>query len=181
MKYLLILILFASCSTQRNAEKFAAKNPKWEAERCAAKFPVKESTDTLYQFDTTLQESYEREFAYLNYLLDSLVTKGSDTVTVDRIRELIKLREVPKTVTIVKTVESTAKLEVLRLQHKKEIEGCELRANEKQSELIELKKKYTEQGEKLSRTKKTRNTYFWLLVALTVFTFRKPLLRLFGV
>jgi hypothetical protein len=50
-KYLLILVLFASCATQKKAEKYYSKHPEELAQVCIDKFPLDtiSKTDTFYQ------------------------------------------------------------------------------------------------------------------------------------
>lgn len=105
MKYLIIILFFASCATQRKAEKFYDKHPEKLAEKCATEFPVKDSIikgDSVIRFDT-LWETFT----------DTLISEP---------QVIVETRIVPKTVT--KTVvvrdtiirENTARVSVLGSQ-----------------------------------------------------------------
>jgi len=105
MKYLIIILFFASCATQRRAEKFYSKHPEELAKICSETYPVKDSIikgDSVIRFDT-LWETFT----------DTLISEP---------QVVTEIKTVPKTVT--KTVvvrdtiirENTAKVAVLSSQ-----------------------------------------------------------------
>lgn len=103
--YLVLLVIFGSCATQRKAEKFYDKHPEKLAEKCATEFPVKDSIikgDSVILFDT-LWETFT----------DTLI---SEPQVVTEIKTVPKI--VTKTVVVRDTIirENTAKVSVLGSQ-----------------------------------------------------------------
>jgi hypothetical protein len=179
-KLLIILLFLSSCATQRNAEKFVDKQKgvEWLADKCSKEFQIMETSDTLIQSDTALLAAYEQEYAYLNYLLDSLLSKGSDTVLIDKIRERIKVKEVPtvKTITVVK--ENIAKIAAVQFNCDRLVDKLNATI-EKQSKQIDGAEVKIESLESKVKKARSNNLYLWLvIISLTLFTFRKPILKL---
>jgi hypothetical protein len=69
-KYLLILVLFASCATQKKAEKYYEKHPEELAQVCIDKFPL----DTVSKTDTFYQKADNVDYSNA---IDSLVAYGT--------------------------------------------------------------------------------------------------------
>jgi len=62
----------ASCTTTSKVNKFVTKNPVYTANLCDSLYPIKTSTDTQYITDSGLLEQYEKEFAVLYAMIDSM-------------------------------------------------------------------------------------------------------------
>lgn len=185
--YILILWGCTSCATQKNAEKYLKKHPEWIANTCDSLFPIQSQIIVEYATDSSLLEQYEKEFADMWFVIDSLV---SDTDKVRIIREAVGNLPTPKTKVVTITKESTAKLDAQKYKY----EGLILTLNgtierqaktlKEQAELSE--KRITSLGEDLQEEKERadkirgqRNRYFWLLLISLAYIFRKPLTRLF--
>ena len=177
---LFLLMLGSSCSPQKRISNLLDKHPGFALVECEERYPVIETTDTVTVQDSALLAAYEQEFAYLTTMLDSLLSAGCDTVTVERVKELVRYQPAKpcpeKVVTVTK--ESTAKLEVLRKQ-------CEQTEKDLRSQLATSNKKLAKAEQErdkavgsLDKVKKQRNRYLWWVILLTVALFRKPLWRL---
>lgn len=148
------------------------KLPEATAKECDQRYPIKETIETVTVIDTSLLHQYEVEFNYMALLIDSLLSANCDTVHIDKIKEVIKkIPCKPETKVIIKTKESTAKLEVLQNDCDKTITSLS-QINTKivaDLQILELK------NEKL----KTRNRWMWLIiVCLTIFAFRRQIAKL---
>lgn len=152
------LLIIPGCATQRKAEKFYKKHPVELAKVCAEKYPVKDSIikgDSVVIYDT----------------LWGLETRV-DTLTVEPqvITKTIE-KTVPKLVTKVVTVhdtivrENTAKTAVLSSQ----IAKLELDKKE-----LTVKLQLANDATKHATSQK--NKYLWLLIAMTIFAFRKQII-----
>ena len=175
----LLVLLGSSCSPQNRMAKLMDKNPGIAAVECEDRFPVLETTDTVTVQDSALLAAYEQEFAYLNTILDSLLSAGCDTVTIEKIREIktqLPVKPCPEKVVTV-TKESTAKLEVLRSQFATKEKDLRSQIVTAQSQIAKCETAKEKAVAKLDRIKKQRNTYLWLLLLLLGWTFRKPLLK----
>ena len=142
------------------------KMPIDAAKECAQRYPIKETIDTVKYEDTELLRAYEDEFMYMSQMIDSLLNAKCDTLYVDKIKEKIsKIPCKPEIKYIIKTQESTAKLEVLQAE-----------CDKKQAELVtNLTKSVTElqfikgKNDKLQ----ARNIWLWLIIILlTIFSLR---------
>jgi hypothetical protein len=91
------------------------KLPEAAAKECAERYPVKESIDSIIVVDSAALKNYENELFLLWKQLDSVLSIGCDTITKVKINEIIKtLPAKTETKVITRTVENTAKLEVLK-------------------------------------------------------------------
>ena len=104
-------------------------------------------------------------------MIDSLLSANCDTVHIDKIKEVIKkIPCKPETKVIIKTQESTAKLQVLKNDCDKTIKSLSQINTKIVADLQNLELK----NEKL----KTRNRWMWLIiVCLTVFAFRRQIAK----
>lgn len=162
MKYtpLLLILFFASCMTTQKATSYL--EDKGELPKiCADKFPPKDSivirdsihTDTVYQGES---------------FFDTVYTVTTDTVT-RTITKVLPAKVITKTNVQTKEVfrENTAR--VVQLQG--DVSNCIEELNKKNKQITEL----TEQGNGWKKKAKQR---WWIIIALVVLLFRKPLLSL---
>jgi len=168
-----------SCSTPKRLNKVMNKLPEAAAKECAARFPIKETTDTVIVVDSTTLQAYEMEFVYLYSMLDSLL--GSD-VNDSIKREIVTVfqeKKVPviKYKYITKTVENTAKYQVL-------LDSCNKISKDNQSKIDKITKekedfdkKYNDAKYNADKYKKERNKSYWWILLLLILLFRKPLIR----
>jgi hypothetical protein len=147
------------------------KLPEAAAKECAERYPVKESIDSIIVVDSAAIQNYQNELFLLWKQLDSVLSIGCDTITKVKINEIIKtLPAKTETKVITRTVENTAKLEVLKNDCDKTIKSLSEANMQNVTKLHQLELKI----EKLKR----RNIWLWLIIiALTVFSFRKQLIR----
>lgn len=75
MRKLLILLLFASCISQKKVEKYLEKHKDFTADFCSDKFPVWERVDTILTVDTGF---YEQAYNEMWHFTDSLLTRIDD-------------------------------------------------------------------------------------------------------
>jgi hypothetical protein len=176
---LFMVILGVSCTTERKVVKFLDKNEQFAATECADRFPIQETSDTVYvEPDSELMESYEKHFAEYSAMIDSLLTIRCPDGKTEFIERLKEVPGKPIVRVVTKVQESTAKLEAAKYLWEGEREQLKgeaatyKREAEQKSVLLENSKKQVE------AVKKQRNTYLWLFIALLVWTFRKPLLTL---
>lgn len=150
MKYLIIILLLASCYSQKKAteqfNKAALNYPEIPATFCANEFPVKDSVikDTVITTDTVLIQSGITE--------DTIIVKVKDTLRVTIIRELPG-KVITNTIHIRDTIirENTAALK-----------SCEI----DKSKAIGLLVKKTDEAEKYKGQAKKRGLFMWGLLAL---------------
>jgi hypothetical protein len=170
--------LFA-CNTPKKLNKVMNKLPKAAAKECAARFPIKETTDTVTVIDSAMMQAYEMEFVYLYSMLDSLLGGGvSDSVK----REIVTVfqeKKVPviKYKYITKTVESTAKIQVIKDSLNTIIDELAEDVKEKHNEYIATYYDYTIEREKAEKLKRQRNSLYWWLLLLIGLLFRRPVVR----
>jgi hypothetical protein len=147
------------------------KLPEAAAKECAERYPVKESIDSIIVVDSVALQNYQNELFLLWKQLDSVLSIGCDTITKVKINEIIKtLPAKTETKVITRTIENTAKLEVLKNDCDKTIKSLSESNTQNVTKLHQLELKI----EKLKR----RNIWLWLIIiALTVFSFRKQLIR----
>ena len=173
LRFIVISLLFVACSTPKKLNKLMNKLPEATAKECNQRFPIKESTDTMLVIDTNLLRAYEDEYNRLNIIIADLVNKGCDTVYRDKIKEIIKqLPSKTETKYIVKTQESTAKLQVIKDSCDALIEECIRETVKKDDELF--KTKY-----RLTRVKDTRDLLWLAVIVMAIVIFRKPLSKMF--
>ncbi len=146
-----IVLLLASCTTQRKVEAWTDKNEPKAAAICNEMFPIKETTDTAYIHDTT----YKVELQTATEYIEREVKVGCDSVTATKVIERIRTMPAPpaQTKVVTRTVESTAKLVV-------------------------LEDKLQKTQNKLASVTTERNWLFWLLLIACAWIFRKPFIRM---
>lgn len=156
----LTLCVLNSCTTQRKAEKFYKKHPVELAKACAEKYPVR---DTIIKGDTVT--TYDTLWG-LETHVDTLI---SEPVVMTKIVEKSVPKLVTKVVAVRDTVvrENTAKTAVLNSQIAK------LELDKK-----ELTVKLQLANEATKRATSQKNKYLWLLIAMTLFAFRKQIIAL---
>jgi len=115
IRYILILCFLASCANPKKLHRMMDKIPVAAAKECAQRYPIKETIETVTVTDSALLHQYESEINNMALLIDSLLSANCDTVVIDRIKEVIrKIPDKPQIKYIIKTQESTAKLQVLQ-------------------------------------------------------------------
>ncbi len=146
--------------------------PEATAKECAQRYPINETIETITVTDTALLHQYEVEFNYMALLIDSLLSANCDTVHIDKIKEVIKkIPCKPETKVIIKTQESTAKLQALK-------DDCDKK--DKQYVTIIQKNVTKIHGLELTNGKlKTRNKWMWVvIICLSIFSFRRQFAKL---
>jgi hypothetical protein len=142
------------------------KLPNAAAKECAQRYPIKETIDTVKYEDTELLRAYEDEFRYMSEMIDSLLSAKCDTLYIDKIKE--KIRQIPckpQIKYIIKTQESTAKLQVLQNDCDKKVAELSQISAKNATELQLIKGK----NNKLQN----RNIWLWLIIILlTIFSLR---------
>ena len=180
MKYTIILLaLFAACTTPQKLYKVMNKLPKAAAKECAARFPIKETTDTVTIIDSAMLQAYEMEFIYLYHIVDSLLGSKVDIGTKKEIVKIFQEKKVPviKYKYITKTVESTAKLQTIKDSLTVLIDELSQDVKEKHNEYIATYYDYTIEREKAEKFKRQRNNLYWWLLLLLGLLFRGPVVR----
>jgi hypothetical protein len=175
----LIAIIYSltSCQTERKATRFMAEHPNVLAKICDEKFPIIPSVDTFVTIDSAVLLQYEREFSNLYYLIDSLISNDTVKATIQtQIKTVSKPIYKTKTVTITK--ENTARLAALREQMEENERDYELNIQGFENELNEADKQIQELKDKVNRTRKQRNKFMWVLVAMSIFAFRRQIVKL---
>jgi hypothetical protein len=116
MRYLLLILLLASCTTQRKVKAWMHVNEPKAAVICNDMFPVIETHDTTYLHDTTYQVEIKTATEYI----EREVLLGCDTITATKVIERIRTMPAPpaQTKVVTRTVESTAKLSIIERQLK---------------------------------------------------------------
>lgn len=170
--YLSVLYLLVSCANPKKLHRMMDNLPEATAKECADRYPIKEKTDTISVVDSVLINAYENELFLLWKQLDSVLSVGCDTVVIDRIKDVIrKIPDKPQIKYIIKTQESTAKLQVLKNDCDKTIKSLSQINTENVAKINDLE---------LNNGKlKARNNWMWLLiVCLTAFSFRRQISKL---
>jgi len=114
---IIFLLLFASCTTVRKAEKTLDKKPLERAKYCATNYPIKESvvTNTVYKEGEPVLVKGETEYITVN--CDSII-KATPTdkpkQTIVRIPVPVYVRVDTFSTNTTKTQEDSAKLAVLQ-------------------------------------------------------------------
>jgi predicted RNase H-like nuclease (RuvC/YqgF family) len=175
--YFAIVLSLISCQTERKATRFMSEHPNILAKICDEKFPVIPSVDTFVTIDSAILLQYEREFSNLYYLIDSLISNDSiKTVIQTQFKTVSKPIYKTKTVTITK--ENTARLAACKEQIEENERDYELNIKGFQTELDEADKQIQELKDKVNRTRKQRNKFMWLLIGMSIFAFRRQILKL---
>ena len=171
IRYILILCFFASCANPKKLHKMMDKLPFNAADECAQRFPIKERIDTLMIEDTALINAYLSEYHYMSQMIDSLLDAKCDTLYIDKIKEKIKqIPCKPQIKYIIKTQESTAKLEVLK-------NDCDKKVAELSQINTKIVTDYNELKERNTKLK-TRINWMWIvIIILTIFSFRRQIFK----
>lgn len=172
LRYILIIGLFASCATPSRLHRDMDKLPEAAAKECATRYPIKETIDTIEVKDTELLEAYEREYAGMYAMIDSLINAKCDTVYRDKIIEIIKkIPGKPEIKHIIKTQESTARLDTLRLSYLR-----------RESILIKENADYSAELNKYKAKVMKKNQWIlWLIIVVILqsgYIFRKQILKM---
>jgi hypothetical protein len=169
-------VLFA-CTTPKKLNKVMNKLPEASAKECAARFPIKETTDTVTIIDSAMLQAYEMEFIYLYHIVDSLLGSQVDIETKKEIVKIFQEKKVPviKYKYITKTVENTAKLQIVKDSLTVVIDELSQDVKEKHNEYIATYYDYTIEREKAEKFKRQRNLNFWWILFLLLALFRKPI------
>ena len=166
-------MMLQSCLLSKKLDKFFDKKPVLAAQKCAEKFPIKETIDTVIVVDSATLQAYELEFVHLYLMLDSLLgNEVSDSVK----REIVTVfqeKKVPviKYKYITRTLENTAKIQVVK-------DSLTAQINDLNDNYSKITDEYLKEKEKAEKYKKQRNINFWWIVLLVVFIFRKPILKI---
>jgi hypothetical protein len=170
-------VLFAACNTPKKLNKVMNKLPKAAAKECAARFPIKETTDTVTVIDSAMLQAYEMEFIYLYHIVDSLLGSQVDIGTKKEIVKIFQEKKVPviKYKYITKTVESTAKIQTIKDSLTVLIDELSQDVKEKHNEYIATYYDYTIEREKAEKFKRQRNLNFLWILFLLLALFRKPI------
>lgn len=154
-----------------------AEHPNVLARICDEKFPVIPSVDTLVTVDSMLLAQYEKEFSNLYYLIDSLISNDSIKTVIQTQIKTIK-EPVYKTKTVTITKENTARLAACKLQMEENERDYELNIKGFENELSEADKQIQELKDKVNKTRRQRNKFMWILVAMAIFAFRRQIVKL---
>jgi len=174
-----LAVLFAACNTPKRLNKVMNKLPEAAAKECAARFPIKETTDTVTIIDSAILQAYEMEFVYLYSMLDSLLGKDVSDQVKREIVTVFQEKKVPviKYKYITKTIENTAKQQVIldSMQNIEDQLGDYIEGLTAEKQHYGLK--YKEASEKLDKVKSQRNKLYWWILLLLILLFRKPLIK----
>ena len=168
-----------SCNTPKKLNKVMNKLPKAAAKECAARFPIKETTDTVTIIDSAMLQAYEMEFIYLYHIVDSLLGSQVDIGTKKEIVKIFQEKKVPviKYKYITKTVENTAKIQVVKDSLTAVIDELSQDIKESHDEYLEASFQAVQEKEKADKYKKQRNINLLWILLLLVLLFRKPLIK----
>jgi hypothetical protein len=169
---IIIAVVFVSCSTPKKLNKLMNKLPEATAKECSQRFPIKETTDTLTITDTAMLQAYEQEYLRVILMLNDMMNKGCDTIIREKIKEVVKtIPSKPQTKVVVKTQESTAKLQVVK-------DSCDKLVKE----FVTINQNNATTIDNLMKTNgklKGQNNWLWLIVILLlIWIFRKQVLSL---
>lgn len=175
MKHILVILVTAlvSCSTPKKLNKLMDKLPEATAKECSQRFPILETTDTITVIDTSLIKAYEMEFGYLYYVIDSLLGKQVSDSTKKQIITIFQDKKVPviKYKYITKTQESSAKVQVIW-------DSCQKMSTLLHKKLDITTKELTASKDKCHKSRNQRNSLLWIVILLSLWILRKPILRL---
>jgi hypothetical protein len=181
-KYIILVsfcITLFGCTTQRKASKYLDRNPIFAAKECAVRFPIKETIDTITIQDNELLEAYEKEFTYLYSILDSVLGQQIPDSIKEKIVTVIQEKQVPiiEYKYIIKTQESTAKLQVLKDSCTAKIDKLNKDHAAFKDKLLSTENKLNVVSAKYENVKKERNKLYWWLILLLIALFRRPIFK----
>ena len=170
--------LFA-CNTPKKLNKVMNKLPEASAKECAVRFPIKETIDTITIQDNELLEAYEKEFTYLYSILDSVLGQQIPDSVKEKIVTVIQEKQVPiiEYKYIIKTQESTAKLQVLKDSCTAKIDKLNKDHAAFKDKLLSTENKLNVVSAKYEDVKKERNKLYWWLILLLIALFRRPIFK----
>jgi hypothetical protein len=170
--------LFA-CNTPKKLNKVMNKLPEASAKECAVRFPIKETIDTITIQDNELLEAYEKEFTYLYSILDSVLGQQIPDSVKEKIVTVIQEKQVPiiEYKYIIKTQESTAKLQVLKDSCTAKIDKLNKEHAAFKDKLLSTENKLNVISAKYEDVKKERNKLYWWLILLLIALFRRPIFK----
>jgi hypothetical protein len=150
------------------------KLPEAAAKECAVRFPIKETIDTITIIDSSMLQAYEMEFVYLYSMLDSLLGNQVDVETKKEIVTIFQEKKVPvvKYKYITKVQENTARCQTI-------LDSCNKMSSLVNIKLDKEREKVKQLTDKAEKYREQRNRYLWWVLLLLIWTFRKPIIRLF--
>jgi len=150
------------------------KLPEAAAKECAVRFPIKETIDTITIIDSSMLQAYEMEFVYLYSMLDSLLGNQVDVETKKEIVTIFQEKKVPvvKYKYITKVQENTARCQII-------LDSCNKMSSLVNIKLDKEREKVKQLTDKAEKYREQRNRYLWWVLLLLIWTFRKPIIRLF--
>lgn len=162
------------CATPEKLNKVMNKLPEASAKECANRFPIKETIDTFTVIDSSLLQAYEMEFVYLYHIVDSLLGSQVDVETKKEIVTIFQEKKVPvvKYKYITKVQENTARCQVI-------LDSCAKLSSIYNKKLDKAEEKVKVLTDKAEKYRKRKNEYLWLIIALLIYIFRKPIIKLF--
>ena len=168
-----------SCNTPKKLNKVMNKLPEASAKECAVRFPIKETIDTITIQDNELLEAYEKEFTYLYSILDSVLGQQIPDSIKEKIVTVIQEKQVPiiEYKYIIKTQESTAKLQVLKDSCTAKIDKLNKEHAAFKDKLLSTENKLNIVSTKYENVKKERNKLYWWLILLLIALFRRPIFK----
>ena len=171
--------LLAACTTPKKLNKVMNKLPEAAAKECAARFPIKETIDTVTIIDSAMLQAYEMEFVYLYQMLDSLLGEQVNDSIKKEIVTIFQEKKVPviKYKYITKIQESSAKCQVILDSLNGILDDNNSYIEGLTAEKEHYGKKYAEAKENADKYRKQRNQSYWWIVLLLIALFRKPLIR----
>ena len=177
--FCVFLVTLYACNTPKKLTKIMNKLPKETAKECAARFPIKETIDTVTIIDSAMLQAYEMEFVYLYQMLDSLLGEQVNDSIKKEIVTIFQEKKVPviKYKYITKVQESSAKCQVKLDSLLDILDGNDSYIEGLTAEKEHYGKKYAEAKENADKYRKQRNRYMWWLLFLLLALFRKPLIR----
>jgi hypothetical protein len=141
----LILLLF-SCTSQKKL-----------AQICADRFPIKENVKEILLIDTLINTDTIK----IEYKGDSIVLPCPPSKTIIQTKEVLK------------TLENTAKIEALKIEHQKEmqeyIKEYNLHEEKHEKEIEKLKKDLNKAEEKVERVSKFKRWFYFLLFGIILY------------
>ncbi len=172
--FCVFLVTLFACNTPKKLTKIMNKLPKEAAKECAARFPIKETIDTVTIIDSAMLQAYEMEFVYLYSMLDSLLGNQVDAETKKEIVTIFQEKKVPvvKYKYITRVQENTARYQVI-------LDSCNKMSSLFNKKLDKEQEKVKVLTDKAEKYRKRKNEYLWLIIALLLWIFRKPIMKLF--
>jgi len=177
LKYIIFCVFWYvlyGCTTPNKLNRVMNKLPEAAAKECAVRFPIKETIDTVTVIDSLMLQAYEMEFVYLYSMLDSLLGEQVHDSIKKEIVTVFQEKKVPvvKYKYITKVQENTARCKVI-------LDSCAKLSSIVNAKLDKEREKVKELTDKAEKYREQRNRYLWWVLLLLIWTFRKPIIRLF--